>query len=51
MLKSSISGQVPAHVAIVMDGNGRWAQNRGLARSVGHIQGASILEEIVGAAI
>ncbi len=51
MLKSSISGQVPAHVAIVMDGNGRWAQNRGLARSAGHIQGASILEEIVGAAI
>lgn len=51
MLKSSISGQVPAHVAIVMDGNGRWAQNRGLARSAGHIQGALILEEIVGAAI
>lgn len=51
MLKSSISDQVPAHVAIVMDGNGRWAQNRGLARSAGHIQGALILEEIVGAAI
>ncbi|MGN0930991.1 MAG: polyprenyl diphosphate synthase [Thermoguttaceae bacterium] len=51
MLKTPISGQVPAHVAIVMDGNGRWAQKRGLARSAGHIQGASILEEIVEAAI
>lgn len=50
-LKTTISGQIPAHVAIVMDGNGRWAQNRGLARPAGHIQGAAILEEIVEAAI
>ena len=29
-------GEVPAHVALIMDGNGRWANSRGLARTAGH---------------
>ncbi len=44
------TGQIPRHIAIVMDGNGRWAQERGLPRYHGHIRGAAILEEIVNAA-
>jgi undecaprenyl diphosphate synthase len=38
------------HVAIIMDGNGRWAQRRGLARSVGHRAGARAVRRIVEAA-
>lgn len=41
---------VPQHVAIVMDGNGRWAQSRGLPRLVGHKQGAEAVERITRAA-
>jgi len=37
---------IPAHVAIIMDGNGRWAKQRGLSRSMGHRQGAKAVEEI-----
>lgn len=32
--------RIPAHVAIIMDGNGRWAKQRGQARSFGHQAGA-----------
>src|SRR5205085_5267591 len=38
------------HVAIVMDGNGRWAKRRGLPRTVGHQAGAETLKKIVQAA-
>ena len=38
---------VPAHIAIIMDGNGRWAKNRGLSRSMGHRQGTRALRPIV----
>jgi undecaprenyl diphosphate synthase len=38
------------HVAIIMDGNGRWAQNRGLARTAGHHRGVERVREIVRAA-
>ena len=41
---------VPRHVAIIMDGNGRWAQRRGMPRSMGHRAGADVLKEIVIAA-
>lgn len=41
---------VPQHVAIIMDGNGRWAQKRGLPRVAGHKQGAEAVERIVRAA-
>lgn len=37
---------VPNHVAIIMDGNGRWAQNRGLKRTKGHQKGAEVLKKI-----
>lgn len=40
---------VPRHVAIVMDGNGRWAQERGLPRTAGHKQGAEALRNTVKA--
>ena len=38
------------HVAIIMDGNGRWAQRRGMPRSTGHIHGAKAVNGIVEAA-
>ena len=41
--------KVPEHVAIIMDGNGRWATNRGLPRSFGHKKGVSVLKEIIKA--
>lgn len=37
---------LPAHIAIIMDGNGRWAKKRGLPRNAGHRQGAKVLENI-----
>src|SRR6266404_3676905 len=42
--------QLPRHVAIIMDGNGRWAQRRGLPRVEGHRQGAVAVREVVRAA-
>lgn len=41
--------KVPKHLAIIMDGNGRWAQHRGLPISVGHSQGAKTLKNLVQA--
>ena len=38
--------KVPNHVAIIMDGNGRWATNRGLVRTEGHRKGAYMLEKL-----
>lgn len=37
---------IPCHVAIIMDGNGRWAQKRGLKRSAGHLEGSKTLEKV-----
>ncbi len=45
------STRVPKHVAIVMDGNGRWAKQRGLPRSIGHRQGTENLRTIIKAAV
>ncbi|WP_134324589.1 isoprenyl transferase [Cumulibacter soli] len=45
------SDKVPNHVAIVMDGNGRWAKSRGLARTKGHEAGESSLFDVVEGAI
>ncbi len=42
---------VPAHVAVVMDGNGRWANARGLPRNEGHRMGEAALLEVVAGAI
>jgi undecaprenyl diphosphate synthase len=41
---------LPRHVAIIMDGNGRWAQKRGLPRIEGHRQGAQSVRKVVRAA-
>src|SRR5690349_5434389 len=43
-------GSRPLHVAIVMDGNGRWAKQRGLPRSLGHRAGVEALKRTVSAA-
>jgi undecaprenyl diphosphate synthase len=36
--------KLPRHIAIIMDGNGRWAQKRGLPNNVGHKKGAEVFE-------
>ncbi len=43
------AGIVPQHIAIVMDGNGRWAQRRNLPRTAGHIRGADVVRTVVEA--
>ncbi|GMR19959.1 MAG: polyprenyl diphosphate synthase [Gammaproteobacteria bacterium] len=40
-------GELPRHVAIIMDGNGRWARKKGLPRIAGHRKGVDIVREIV----
>ncbi len=37
---------LPRHIGIIMDGNGRWAKNKGLPRSKGHVKGAEVFKEI-----
>jgi len=46
-LPSTAGPAVPVHVAIIMDGNGRWATARGLPRTVGHQQGAEAVRRTV----
>ena len=47
-LKEKINtAKLPRHVAIIMDGNGRWAQQRGLDRIFGHQQGVKALREVI----
>ena len=41
--------KVPEHIAIIMDGNGRWAAKKGLPRSFGHKKGVNVLKEILKA--
>ena len=41
--------KIPEHVAIIMDGNGRWATKKGLPRSYGHNKGVGVLKEIIKA--
>lgn len=45
-----IARGVPEHVAIIMDGNGRWAKKRGLPRTAGHKEGLTSAKKIVAAA-
>ena len=40
-------GRIPAHIAVIMDGNGRWAQSRALPRPAGHQAGMAAVREIV----
>src|SRR5580698_7170269 len=46
-----VNGEVPRHVAIIMDGNGRWARERMLPRPLGHRSGMKSVREVVEAAI
>ena len=50
MAPKDMTGTMPEHVAIIMDGNGRWAMNRGWPRLVGHRRGAERVRAIVEAA-
>lgn len=45
-----VAGRLPRHVGIIMDGNGRWAELRGLSRVEGHKRGVERLREIIEAA-
>ncbi len=47
MMNEPTAQAVPAHVAIIMDGNGRWAKKRGLPRKLGHKAGCETLEQLV----
>jgi undecaprenyl diphosphate synthase len=53
MAKESLEklGKIPRHVAIIMDGNGRWAQQKGLPRVSGHRAGTENLREVIEAAV
>lgn len=49
-MEKEINGKllkIPRHVAIIMDGNGRWAKKRFLPRTYGHMQGSKIVEKII----
>jgi undecaprenyl diphosphate synthase len=46
-----LHGDVPRHVAIIMDGNGRWARRRGLPRQAGHAQGMKAVREVTEGAV
>ena len=39
--------KIPEHVAIILDGNGRWAKKRGLPRNMGHAEGCKVVEQTV----
>ena len=45
------SGNIPTHIAIIMDGNGRWAKKRGLPRSAGHKRGVETVRKVVEACV
>ncbi|RXK55647.1 di-trans,poly-cis-decaprenylcistransferase [Oleiharenicola lentus] len=49
-MSSPSPGQIPQHVAIIMDGNGRWAKQRGLPRLEGHRRGVETVRTVVDAA-
>lgn len=49
--KADLPDQVPQHVAIIMDGNGRWAKQRGLPRLAGHRAGTENLRRIIEACV
>jgi undecaprenyl diphosphate synthase len=46
-----MTGNIPQHVAIIMDGNGRWAKARKLPRTQGHLEGVKRVEELIEIAI
>ena len=48
---SNIKKNIPQHIAIIMDGNGRWAKKRGKSRSFGHKEGVNTVQKIIKASI
>ena len=46
-----LNGEIPSHVAIIMDGNGRWAGERGLPRHLGHREGMKAVRRVIEGAI
>lgn len=48
--RQGTTGAIPNHVALIMDGNGRWASERGLPRAIGHRQGVEAVRRTVRAA-
>jgi undecaprenyl diphosphate synthase len=48
-VKNSSTGGIPRHIAVIMDGNGRWAANRALPRTAGHGMGVRTVKQIVEA--
>lgn len=48
---TDLAGQIPTHIAIIMDGNGRWALSRGLPRLAGHRAGTENLRRVIEACI
>ncbi len=51
LLNRLVPAHTPAHIAVIMDGNGRWAKRRGLPRLAGHKAGAAAVRELIGTAI
>ncbi len=50
-MADAVSNSVPSHVAIIMDGNGRWAAAKGLPRVAGHREGAKAVRRAIEAAV
>ena len=50
MIEEIDKNRIPRHVAIIMDGNGRWAQARGMDRSEGHVEGVNTVRRITESA-
>jgi undecaprenyl diphosphate synthase len=51
MLKNINKDNIPKHVAVIMDGNGRWAKKNGLLRTIGHNNGIKSVQEVVEASV
>ena len=49
LLKNINLDKIPKHIAVVMDGNGRWAKKHGYLRAIGHKSGVKAVREIVQA--
>ncbi len=50
-LESIDLARIPRHIAVIMDGNGRWAEKRGLERGYGHAAGVKALREVITACV
>ncbi|MEK9876386.1 MAG: undecaprenyl diphosphate synthase family protein, partial [Betaproteobacteria bacterium] len=48
--REEISNTLPRHLAVIMDGNGRWAKRKGLPRAIGHKKGLEAAKQLVTSA-